>query len=96
MKVESFWPGAEPASLPRGCSLIQTCCLRPHARRTHVLSHALKHPSHGAVTRPLVLRSPRFPNYILHIQLRIDFLLLRSDEEAVGTVGSGEALGCLF
>lgn len=44
-KVESFWPGAEPASLPRGCSLIQTCCMHPHARRTHILSHALKHPS---------------------------------------------------
>lgn len=101
-KVESFWPGAEPASLPRGCSLIQTCCMHPHARRTHILSHALKHPSHGAVTR-LVLRSPRFPNYILHIQLWIDFLRRaassvppHSEEEAVGTVGSGKRQAAFF
>lgn len=101
-KVESFWPGAEPASLPRGCSLIKTCCMHPHARRTHILSHALKHPSHGAVTR-LVLRSPRFPNYILHIQLWIDFLRRaassvppHSEEEAVGTVGSGKRQAAFF
>lgn len=64
-KVESFWPRCEPASLPCGCSLIQTCCMHsplaahvlPNASITH--THTRTHACIQAVSHTLVLRSPR-------------------------------------
>lgn len=63
VKVESFWPRCEPASLPCGCSLIQTCCmhspLATHALPNASITHMRARACTQAVSHTLVLRSPR-------------------------------------